>query len=463
MNFDDILKRLESDSKILDFRFAKSQIPMYLVVRFMLLQSLINKEFNLSNPHVKTDKKSIKEILKYIYHTLKSNIFFAPKKDIYIFSSDILNVLDGVKYKNRLHYGLCQIYDNQTELFETSHNTKYKEPKYKKTYFIDLILILRNFFSFFTKNDNIDLLNIELLVEYINIKIKLDATQTELLMVILKKYSKMINIEYYLYDLFIKIKKPKLLILDCAYYGVHIPLILVAKKHEVKIAEYQHGYVGFAHPAYNYSNIILDKIKKYFPEYFLTHGKYWSDRVRVPSKKIEIGLSELESKLELSKIKEKEKSILFVSGGTVYKELNFLIDSVIKYFQGLGYKVILRTHPSENIELNKRYANLFKKGLIIDSLLLYERLEKTEIVISMEVSTVLFEAVCFTNKIYMMNTNYTRYYEQENPFISFDNSDDLILNISKDITMQQEMNYFWKTNCKENYKKFIKNNLWLKN
>ena len=52
---------------------------MYLVIRFFLIQSLINEEFNLSNPHVKVNKKPIKETLKYIYHTLKSNLFFAPK------------------------------------------------------------------------------------------------------------------------------------------------------------------------------------------------------------------------------------------------------------------------------------------------------------------------------------------------------------------------------------------------
>ena len=99
MKFDDILEILEADGKILDFRFSKSQIPMYLVVRFILIQSLINKEFNLSNPHVKANKSSTKEKLKYIYYTLKSNLFFAPKKDIYIFSSGIVNKFENNKEK----------------------------------------------------------------------------------------------------------------------------------------------------------------------------------------------------------------------------------------------------------------------------------------------------------------------------------------------------------------------------
>jgi hypothetical protein len=298
MNFNDILEILESDKKILDFKFEKSQIPMYLVIRFNLIQSLINKEFNLSNPHVKSSKKSIKEILKYIYHTLKSNLFFAPKKDIYIFSSDMLNVLDANKYKNRLHDNLFKLFNNQTQLFEASHNFQYKYPKYRKVYHLDLILILSRLCSFFIQKKEHDLLNIELLIEYINVKVKLDTTQKQELKSILIKYSKRISIEYYLYDLFIKIKKPKILIVDCTYYGAYIPLILTAKKHKVKTVEYQHGYVGFAHPAYNYHENIFNKISKYYPEYFLTHGDYWSNVVRVPSKKVAIGLPELSKKID---------------------------------------------------------------------------------------------------------------------------------------------------------------------
>ena len=35
-------------------------------IRFDIIQSLINKQFNLTNPHVKANKKSLKEIFKYI-------------------------------------------------------------------------------------------------------------------------------------------------------------------------------------------------------------------------------------------------------------------------------------------------------------------------------------------------------------------------------------------------------------
>lgn len=453
--FDIIIEKLEFDSKIIDFKFTKSQIPMYLVIRFTLIQLLINKEFNLSNPHTKANKKSLKVILEYIYNTIKSNLFFAPKKDIYIFSSDMLNVLEAGKYKNRLHNNFCKSACEKIQLFESSHDFQYKEPKHVKVYFIDFILILRKIFSFLMKKNDKDSVNIELLIEYINVKIGLDSIVKQQLNDILQKYSKMVNIEFFLYDLFIKIKRPKILIVDCVYYGVYIPLILAAKKYDVETIEYQHGYVGLAHPAYNYSNSLFDKISKYFPRYFYTYGKYWSDRVRIPSEKIEIGLYELESNLELSQSIEKEKSILFISSGTIYKELNFLVDSVINKFQELEYKVILRVHPSEKSALNQRYGNLLAKGLIIDNLPLYERLAKTEIVIGIEVSTVLFEAVCFTSKVYMQNTQYTRFYEPKPMFVLFENANQLCTLVKENVSFAFEKNYWWSLNSALNYNALI--------
>ena len=134
MKFNDILEKLETDGKILDFKFSKTKIPMYLLIRFVLLQSLINKEFDLINPHVKENKKSIKDIFKYIYHTLKSNVFFALKKDIYIFTSEITNKLVDGKYVNRLYDEFYNLYKDKTQIIGASHNKSYSTPKKEKIY-----------------------------------------------------------------------------------------------------------------------------------------------------------------------------------------------------------------------------------------------------------------------------------------------------------------------------------------
>lgn len=457
MKFDDILEKLESDGEILNYRFHKSQIPMYLVIRFSLIQSLINKEFDLSNPHVQNSNRTIKENLTYIYHTLKSNLFFAPKKDIYIFSSDILNILDGDKYKNRLHNDLYNLYIDKSQIFEISTNYTYKEPKYNKVYFIDLIPILREFLSIFFRKIKQDILEIEELIFFINKRIGLDENQVQNLERILRRFSLTVDIECFFYKLFIKIKKPKVLILDCAHYGVYIPLILAAKKFNIKIVEYQHGYIGLAHPAYNYHKNIFQTIKKYLPEYFLTHGKYWSNVARTPSKKIPIGLASLSKNIDkISKVEKQGKSILFISGGTVYKTLNALIKKSLINLQELGYTVLLRPHPSEFPAIQERYSSLIDMGVQIDAASLYSTLKEADIVIGMEVSTVLYEAICFTNKVYLMDTIYTTFYEPKSYFLLFKNEKELLDSIKEKRTLNYEASFFWDNNWEKNYKNFIK-------
>ena len=91
----------------------------------------------------------------------------------------------------------------------------------------------------------------------------------------------------------------------------------------------------------------------------------------------------------------------------------------------------------------------------LDNIPLYERLTATEIIIGMEVSTVLFESVCFSNKVYMMDTKYTRFYEPESEFILFSNSSELCELIEKNTEVSFESDYWWSLNFLSNYKNFI--------
>ena len=128
----------------------------------------------------------------------------------------------------------------------------------------------------------------------------------------------------------------------------------------------------------------------------------------------------------------------------------------------LGYEILLRPHPSEIPAVEIRYSNLVNQGIKIDTSDLYDVLQEVEVVVGMEVSTVLYEAVCFTNKVYMMNTKYTNFYEPKSPFISFDDDIDLIKNIKELKILEKDVNYFWDSNWKENYTNFIENTIGIK-
>lgn len=465
MKFDDLLEKLEADGKILNFRFSTSKIPMYLVVRFALIQSLINKEFNLSNPHVKTNKKTIEEILKYVYHTLKANIFFAPKKDIYIFSSGIVNRLENDQYTNRLYDDFSNLFKNQTQIIESSVKLSYLIPKKEKIYFKDLVDIFIVLGSKVLKMKNQDLIEIDNFIKYLqnNILLEIDDSFLEEITINLRQVSKKISFSFWMYRQLFRIKIPKLIIVEDAHYFCHIALIKAAKSLGIKTAEYQHGYIGCAHPAYNYHKNIFEDIKEFLPQFFLTHGEYWSNVVRTPSKKISVGFVELSKKMSKIMInEEKKKKILFISGGTLFAKLNTLIEQSLNGLYDLGYEVLFRPHPSEIPAIDRRYATIIKQGVQIDTNNLYATLPIVQIVIGMEVSTVLYEAMCFTNKVYLADLEYTKFYEPKSRFLTFTNANDLINLIQNSEQIDFHAEYYWDSHWAKNYINFIETTIGLK-
>jgi len=460
MIFDDILEKLESDKKILDFRFSKSHIPIYLVARVNLLQSLINVEFNLSNPHVQPNKKTIKEILHYIYNTLKSNLFFAPKKDIYIFSSGVVNRFEDGQYTNWLYDDLNSLYPHQTQIIESSMKRSYLLPKKETIYFRDLIDIFIELIAKCIPIERKDKENIREFLEYFKNHSDNAVSDKTIKDIenILRKTSIKLEISIVLYKWFLKYKKPKMIIVEDGHYGGYSYLIKIAKELGITIAEYQHGYIGPSHPAYNYHENIFKQVSPFLPEILLTHGEYWSNRVRVPAKKIVIGFPNLTQKLsQILPQNTPKKRILFISGGTVYTQLYNLISSITNDLHTLGLEIMLRPHPSEKPEIVERYGRLLNKNVLIDTQNLYESLSLTDIIVSMEVSTVLFESIHFTKKIYLMKTPYTVYYEPESIFINFENTGELLLNIQNNVIIDSNIDYFWERKWKKNYQNFINN------
>ena len=457
MNFNEILEILEADGKILEFRLEDTKIPFYLFVRNILLQSIIFKQFSLTNPHIKENPKSLKAILKYIYHTLKSNIFFSPKKDIYIFSTEIVNKLENGKYINRLYDEFYKLFKDKTQIIEASHNKSYFTPKKEKIFYSDIINILMVIFSKFAKKKPKDTKNIDDFIEYLKSKNIFDNEVLNQSKEVLIKIVKREKIAMFIYGLFFKIKKPKMILVNAGFYGDQSFLIHSAKQNCVKVAEYQHGYIGLGHHAYNYHKNIFEAIKDYFPEYLLTYGKYWSSRVRVSVQKIEIGLPSLIKNTK--QIKNKKNIVLFISSGTKYKELNGLIENSYDSLKSMGYELILRPHPSEYPEIEKRYGTLSKKGIKIDIENLYDSLEKAKVVVGLEVSTVLFEAVCFTLSVYLVNSEYSRFYEPNSSFLSFENSVGLVEFIKNNAKIGYSYDYFWEQNWEQNYTNFINRQL----
>ena len=457
MNFSDLLK-LEDNTKILDYRYSDNNIPLYLMIRHYLMQSYVDDEFSLTDYSPKQEFKLL-DFISFVFNALIKNLFLSPKRDIYIFSPDIQYKKVKGKYVNHLYDFFVDTYPDQTQIILESSNYKNKSPKNKVVYFKFIIKVVSSLCGRITPIKKEDDAIIKQFLLFLN-KHSPCVIKEETLDIIervLRLNAKQLKYYQYLNYQFLKRKKPKLILVEGAHYlNEPISIIMAAKKLNIKVGEIQHGYVGPSHRAYNFSKKLQPLIEEYLPEYFLSFGKFWNNSINIPAEKIVIGKPDLFKNITFYKNKnQQKKQVLFISGGTVYTKLTELISGAYEHLNSLGYKVILRPHPLESSEIENRYGSIKEKGVQIDQENLYDSLSSSEIIVSMEISTVLYESICFTNKIYLEESTYTSFYEPNHEFIKFRNSNELVESIKNDTKSKLNPDDLWDLNYNNNYKNFI--------
>lgn len=454
--------QIEADDKILDFKI--NNVPLWLIMRIEVVFNLMFLNEKMENPHIKISiwDLSLKEKFNYIYYTLVKNPFFADKKDILIIGSVADNIKKNNIYFNKLYYKILENFSNSM-LLEQSFKFSYRQPKREETLYLDLIYVISKLLAkgkMLSKNEirtvNLFLEFLEKRVRYLNFLI--DDNFLINLRDILHKAVRSYEIEKFLFSKLLKKINPKLLIIACAHYFSHYPLLLLAKEKGIKVAEYQHGYIGNDHFAYNFHPNIRDEVKKYLPDYMLTWGKYWSNNINTPAKKIEIGNFLLNDILKEVKVDKHRKTILIVSGGKYPNEYVLLSKEIKKHFS--GYELYFRPHPSEIPAIKERYSELVKIGYKIDTSNLYtETLPKSEIAISLERSTVLYEAMLYTNKVFWITekkNNKFPFYQVSSvgeliDYINRINKNDLKLPLNEQI---------WEKNPIEKFKEFLEKEIY---
>lgn len=447
--------QIESDDEILDFKI--DNVPLWLIVRTRVIYNLMLLNEKMENSYIKISpiNLSLKEKLNYIYYTLIKNPFLTGKKVILIIGSVRDNIKRDNFYFNHLYYKILENFNSV--LLEQSFRFSYKQPKRENTLYIDLIYVISELLSKIKKLSKKEIKTVDLFLEFFENRVR----DTNLLINddfltnlrdILYKAIKSYKIKKFLFLKLLKKIEPKLLIVQCAHYFSHYPLVLVAKEKGIKVAEYQHGYIGSDHYAYNFHPSVRNKVKKYLPDYMLTWGKYWSDNINTPAQKVEIGNFLLDDILRKSeKIGKGKRSILIVSSGKYPREYVLLGKEIKKHF--LGYELYFRPHPSEVPAIKERYDELIKIGYKIDIDNLYtESLPRSEIVISLERSTVLYEAMLYTNKVFLI----TEKKDNKFPFYQVNSVKELKDYIDKINNLETSVDeQIWEKNPVEKFKKFL--------
>ena len=129
----------------------------------------------------------------------------------------------------------------------------------------------------------------------------------------------------------------KLLIRQLACYGGDSSVMnVIARKFDIITVEYQHGAISSGHDAYNFAEVLRssEEYKKTLPQYFLGYGKWWTDQINAPVKKITIGNPHRTELLHNVFASKQEKKDLLVLGDGIetekYLSVCSKVDPVVK-------------------------------------------------------------------------------------------------------------------------------------
>ena len=460
MHIEDLLK-LDKEKKLYKYKFKNSSTPIYLIIRSYLFRQILSNSIDLQPNLVSIKKNRISKLTHYLYSIIFKNIFFAPKKQIYFFTTEPLFIKRNRSYINRLHNEFVIFFNRKIQLISSGSKRKFKMPKKDDVYYQNLINDTSIFFSFFfslKKSDKEAIKNLLIFFSE-NKEVNISKSQIKDLEQILINLAKRSYFQVLFYSLFFKLKKPRLICLEDGHYlGEKAFILEAAKTTGTIVAEFQHGYVGKSHYAYNFEQSMFGQIKYYLPDYFLTFGEYWSGRVRTPSKKIEIGNPEIIKSFKKFKTlndNANRRKILFLSTTHNKNRLISLCKKILKYDFKKEYDFVIRPHPSEVDNFESNFKEILSNGFELDNNQnLYDTLVDTEIVISLYVTTALYESILFTKKIFLMKTDYSDF--DPNPiFLSFSNFDELIDGILKSNKIKVSKSDIWNENYIQNFQSFL--------
>lgn len=251
--------------------------------------------------------------------------------------------------------------------------------------------------------------------------------------------------------------EPKIIFVNCFSYGGEQALMAACRELHIVCAELQHGYVERNHPAYNYGSKYFDDngLRNLLPDYFLTMGAFWADRIRTPSNKIVIGPAYLAPYTRI----QKEKIILVLSYTNNPQIFSQLIEDISPFALQNRYKIILKLHPYEFSEVDTRFKRIKNLSCveIKTSENVYELLGKASIVVA-SVTTVAYEALYFGIKPFVIYDSYTKDRMDFSFFESFTNATELIEKINQsNLNSEVHFEYVWEKNYKTNFISFLRN------
>ncbi len=466
------LLELENTEQVTTFRFECDDLLMWPYIRFTLFDALIRDQLatqSVSTSEIKT-KKSPGQILRFVTDSITQSpytlnqkspalFFCAPKKLMQKPEGYYDRIIDPLAHK--IPGSFCM--ERPTELHY------FKPRAFQNISYWGLPFLVQKTRVSLKQLSKKDLTHIENLLHFIKNHPVSSGLKTATLTLIKNKLihiSAGLSFEKKLFETLLKRTKPELIFFEDGMYGMQSHLIKWAKDHRIVTCEPQHGLISPTHPAYTVSAYLGQsaQYKQQCPDYFLSYGEAWTNGLNLPIPAYPIGNPFRAIQLQDLKTEQQPKTsqtILLCSGGMQPDLIRDFGLKLVDYAAQRNATIIVRPHPVEYSEAEKRYGELLSKpGVsLCREANLYKRLASTDMLIG-DASTVLYEAIGIVPNIHVLNNPLSQSYlwPHREAFSWITTPDDLDSDTPK---TQHTLNpeEFWATDWETRFEDFLKKTL----
>ena len=449
-------------------------IKFWHIIRFDIYMEILSQSTSIGEAYITSKKNDFVKrmifIIKELPFIITKNPFISKHKEILITNSG-RRVKNGDIYECLYTDDLVSKLDHSYLLLERTYQGSHMKPIKKcniaYTDYIDNIYYWKKLLSKIMRiqylNDT-EKIKIIKIIKKINKEFNVKLNTEEWL----KKINN-IPLAYKVYyenlNKIIKRIEPKVIIQEDSYNMFCYIINEIAKKKGIPTIELQHGTMGKYHIAYNFAE---EMNLPGFPDYIFTFGQFWKDVTRFPigdSKIKVVGWPYYEKKINFHKNIKKpypEKQILFISQGTIGKELSKVAIELSEKILD-GYNIIYKLHPGEYNRWKKDYPWL-KSGNI--SVIDNNKYDMHYYFAQADIQIGVYSTAIFEGLGYGIDTYICRFYGHEYVKELYDNNLATLVDSAYELVELIEGNnqkknnyeteYFWRTNSLENIKSEIR-------
>ncbi|MCS4039946.1 hypothetical protein [Salinibacter ruber] len=357
--FEEMEQRLEL------FNLSIDDVPVWERVRHNVIQEVLSNVTGRSAHDNSTNNYPtiLKKFRLWINNIFQHNPFISSDKDIVFWGHERRKKMAEDKwwdiYFDTINETLENSYVHLEGPFKLTHKTP---PKTDNIKYIDTILftgsLLRKIGIFNININENTMHKIRNIEKYIRDIIGVDIDVESIITREMNNRKFRLN----LYKTMLKSINPSIAVIVVSYNKE--TFIEACKELGIPVIELQHGTIHKRHFAYSYPE---GKTKKAFPDYFLTWGRYWNDKIRLPlkdNKIVPVGFPYIERFTQRSNHDGSSTKIVFLSQKTIGSKLSQLAVELSEKF-GNRYSILYKLHPEEYTSWREDYNYLEGTGIEI--------------------------------------------------------------------------------------------------